>query len=100
MEAVVPECARRVDRREDAAAGGVQLLVRGAAGPQREFRNTVAAPRGMRVAVDEARHRTEAAAVQLLDVGADASERAHRPHGGDLVAAAEDVRIVDHGDCP
>ena len=62
------EGTRRPDCREDPAARRVQLLVAGAAGAQVELRDAVAAERRVRVAVDEAGHRTATGTVELVDV--------------------------------
>ena len=78
-QAVLAERARRADGREDAAARGVQLLVARAGGAKRELLDPVAAQRRMRVTVDEARDRAEAATVELLDVAVERRQVAHPP---------------------
>ena len=92
------ERPRRRDGREDAAARRVQLLVARAAGAERELVDAVAAERRMRVAVDEPGNRAEPGAVELLDLAVDRLEVAHPPDRGDRLAAAEDVRVLDHVD--
>ena len=52
----------------------------------------------MRVAVDEARDRAEAAAVDLDDVAVERRQVAHAPDRLDRLAAAEDVRVLEHVD--
>ena len=70
---------RRRDGREDAAAGGVQLLVARAGRAQRELLDAVAGERRVRVAVDEARDGAEAAAVELLDLAVERPRSRIRP---------------------
>src|SRR5205085_9401186 len=82
--------------REDAAAARVQLLVARAAGPERELVDTVAAERGVRVAVDEAGDRAEAAARELLDLAVERRQVAHPPDRLDRLAAAEHERVLEH----
>ena len=50
------------------------------------------------MAVDEARDRAAAAAVDLLDVAVEAPQIAHAPDGLDLPVVAEDERVLDHLD--
>ena len=76
----------------------MQLLVARPGGAERELVDPVAAPRGMCVAVDEARDRAEAATVELLEVAVERSQVAHAPDRRDPVAVAEDERVVDHVD--
>ena len=97
-QAVLAGRPRRADGREDAAAGGVQLLVARAAGAERELVHAVAAERGVRVAVDEARDRAQAAAVELDDVAVERRQVAHPPDRLDRVAGAEDERVLEHLD--
>ena len=97
-ERVLVECTRRADRREDPAARRVQLLVRRAGRAQRELLDPVAAERGMRVTVDEARHGAEPAAVELLDLVRQGRQVAHPADRLDAPGAAEQIRVVDHVD--
>ena len=60
------ERTRGSDRREDAAAGGVQFLVARAARPQRELLHPVPAEGRVRVTVHEARDGAQVAPVELL----------------------------------
>ena len=76
----------------------MQLLVARAAGAERELVHAVAAERGMRVAVDEARDRAQPAAVELDDVAVERRQVAHPPDGLDRVAVAEDERVLEHLD--
>ena len=52
----------------------------------------------MRVAVDEARDRAEAAPVELDDVAVEHRQLAHEADGGDRVAGTEDVGVLDDVD--
>ena len=90
------ERTRCPHRREDPAAARVQLFVRRPRCTARELVDAVAAPPRMRVAVDEARDRAQAAAVELVDVARERPEVAHATKGLDLAAAAEDVRVLVH----
>src|SRR5207248_10387901 len=67
-EARGPGGTRCPHRRQDPAAGRVQLLVRGARGAKRELLDAVAREARVRVAIDEAGDRAEAAPVDLLEV--------------------------------
>ena len=95
-ELVLAGSPRRPHRREDAAAGGVKLLVRGAARAQRELGHPIAAEARVRVTVDEAGDRREAAPVYLLDVTEARRQVAHRPERLDEPAAREDERALCH----
>src|SRR5262249_6905263 len=86
---------RRADRREDAAARRMELLVGRAARAQRELLDAVTGERSMRVAVDEPGDRALTAAVDLLDVTVQAREVAHAADARDRLAVDEDVRVVD-----
>ena len=88
----------RADGREDAAAGRVQLLVGGAARPERELLYPVAGEAGVRVAVDEAGDRRQAARVELFDLPVERFQVAHPADRGDAAVLAEDVRVLDHLD--
>jgi hypothetical protein len=76
----------------------VELLVGRACSPERELLDPVAAERGMRVAVDESRNRAEPATVDLEDVAVHRLEVSHAPDGGDRLALAQDVRVLDDVD--
>ena len=97
-QAVLACRPRSADRREDAAAGGMKLLVARPAGAERELVRAVAAERGMRVAVDKARDRAQPAAVELRDVTVERRHVAHPPDGLDRVAGAENERVLEHLD--
>ena len=97
-EAVLSFRPRGADGRENAAAACVQLLVARARGAERELVDTVAAERRVRVAVDEAGNRAQAATVQLTDVAVERRQVAHAADGLDRVARAEDVRVLDQLD--
>ena len=90
--------SRRAHRREDAAAAGVQLLVRRPGGAQRELLDAVAGEARVRVAVDEARDRREPATVDLLDVVIEARQVAHRSRRRDATVLAQHVRVSDDVD--
>src|SRR5205823_6632222 len=87
--------ARRAHGREDAAARGMELLVRRTASSQRELVDAVAREARVRVTVDEARYRDERTAVELLDIAVERPEVAHPPDCGDAPLLAEHVRIAD-----
>src|SRR5262245_51113638 len=89
---------RSADRAQDPSAGRVQLLVRGTRRAQGELADPVSREAQMRVAVDETRHGTQPAAVQLDDVARERSELAHAPDGFDPLAGAEDERILEESD--
>ncbi len=65
---LVAGLARRADRREDPAAGRVELLVRRPAGAERELLHAIAGEARMRVAVDEPGDGGHSAPVELLDL--------------------------------
>jgi hypothetical protein len=90
--------ARRANGREDAAAGGMQLLVARSACAERELVYAVTAERSMRVAVHETGDRTQPAAVQLGDVAVERRQVAHPSNRLDRVAAAEDEGVLEHFD--
>ncbi len=92
-ETVLAGGTRGSNRREDAAAAGVQLLVRRTSRAQRELLDPVAREARVRVAVDEARDRGEAAPVELLDVAAERAEVAHAPRRRDAPVLAEHVGV-------
>src|SRR5439155_134330 len=81
--------ARRANGREDAASRGVELLVPGAAGAERELLDAVASERGVRVTVDEPGDGAEAPTVELLDLAVESRKVAHAPHGLDQAVDAE-----------
>ena len=64
-------------------------------GAQRELLDAVAREARVRVAVDEARDRAEAAPVELLDVAVERAEVAHPPGRRDPPVLAEDVGVLD-----
>ena len=97
-KAVLAGCAGGADGREDAAAGGVELLVACASGAQGELAHAVAAERRMRVAVDESRNGAESAPVDLLDLVVDRAEVAHAPDRRDSLIRTEQVRVLEHLD--
>ena len=97
-QAVLACRPRSADRREDAAAGGMQLLVARPAGAERELVRAVAAERGMRVAVDKARDRAQPAAVELREVTVERRQVAHPPDGLDRLAVAQDEGVLEHLD--
>ena len=76
----------------------MQLLIAGAARTQRELVDTVAAERGMGMAVDEARDRAKPTAVDLEDLVVERRQRAHPSHGVDRLAVAEDERVLEDRD--
>ena len=94
-EPVLAGGAGRADGREDAAAGGVQLLVARAGRAERELLDAVAPEARVRVAVDEPGDRAEAAPVELDDVAVERGRSRHPADGDDRVAVAEDVRVVE-----
>jgi hypothetical protein len=73
----------------------VQLLVRRARGAQRELLDTVAGEARVRVAVDEPRDRTEAAAVQLVDVTVERRQIPHAAYGRDATLLTEHERVLE-----
>ena len=93
-------CARRPDGREDAAAACVQLLVARPACAERELLDAIAAERGVGVTVDEARDRTEPAAVELDDLSLQGGQLPHPTHRLDRLAAAQHVRVLERLDLP
>ena len=99
-QAAFARCARRPDGREDAAAACVQLLVARPAGAERELLDAIAAERGVGVTVDEARDRTEPAAVELDDLAVQGGQLAHPTRRLDRVAAAQHVRVLQQLDLP
>src|SRR5581483_5700883 len=90
--------AGRAHRREDPAAGGVQLLVGRSGGTECELVDAVAGEAGVRVAVDEARDRDQAAAVELVDLAEAGREVAHAARRDDAPLLAQDVRALGHVD--
>ena len=99
-QAVFAGGPRRPDGGEDAAARVVQLLVARASGPERELVDPVAGEAGMRVAVDEAGQRAQAAAVELLDVAVEWLEIAHRADRRHEATLGQEVRVFDDLDFP
>ena len=97
-QAVLAFRPRRADGGEDAAASCVQLLVARARRAERELVDAIAAERRMRVTVDEAGNRTQAASVELMHVAVECRQVAHAADGLDRVAGAEDVRVLDQLD--
>src|SRR5215218_6061146 len=93
-EALLAGLAGRQDGRADSAAGGVELLVTRSRCAERELLHAVAAEAGMRVAVDEARERTAAAAVDLLDIAVRRPEVGHAPHAGDAATVRQHERVL------
>src|SRR5947207_5281612 len=91
-------CPPRADRREDAAAGRMQLLVARPAGAEVELGHAVAQEAGVRVAVDEPRNCAAATAVELDDVGGKRREVTHAADRGDAPVRAENVRALEHVD--
>ena len=89
------------DRGEDAAARGVQLLVRRPAGPKLELVGAVAPEERMRVAVDEARDGRAPAPSSSIDVAVERRlEVAHRAYRRDAAVLAQDVAVQDDLDGP
>ena len=86
--------------RENAAVGGVQLLVARPARPQGKLLDTVAGKRRMCVAVDEAGHRAAAAAVDLLDVAAERGQLSHTSDLGDPAVVHDDVCVLEDVGAP
>ena len=76
----------------------MQLLVARAAGAEGELLDAVAAESRVRVAVDEARDRAEAAPIDLDDVAVERRQVAHAADGGDRVVLAEDERVLEDVD--
>ena len=68
------------------------------AGSQGELVHAVSREGRMRVAVDKARNRTQATAVQLEDVAVERLEFAHRADRDDQAVFAEHVRPLDERD--
>src|SRR4029077_380039 len=89
----------RPNRGKNSAPGRVQLLVARATGAQGELLDAVAEKGRMRVAVDEARDRAKAGAVELLDLSVD-GEVAHWPGGRHGAALAEHEGVLDHLELP
>jgi hypothetical protein len=87
--------ARRTDRGEDAAAGGVQLLVARARRSRCELLDSISGEAGVGVTVDEARNRREPAAVELLDGVAEPRKLAHRADLRDATVLAEHEPVFD-----
>ena len=83
------------NRREDPAAGGVQLLVGRTRSAQRELVDAVAGEARMGMAVDEPRDRNQAAGVELVEVAEPGWEVSHRAGRGDPAVLAEDIGIRD-----
>ena len=96
VEVILAERPRRAHRGEDAATRCMQLFVAGPSGAQRELLHPVATPRRMGVAVDEARDRALAAAVDLLDLAVQRAQVAHAPDGFDRTVAHEHETVLDH----
>ncbi len=97
------ERPRRLDGGEDAAAGGVQLLVSRTRGTERELLDAVAPECRVGVAVDEPGDRAEPGAVELLELAllGPAVERpqvAHRADRLDRRTVADHVGVLDHVD--
>ena len=88
--------SRGANRREDAAAGRVQLLVARPAGAQRELLGPISREARVRVAVDEPRHRSQAPTIELLHVAVERAEFTHAPDVLDAAFGAEDVRVFQH----
>ena len=88
----------RLHGRENAPAGGVELLVGGAGRAQLELVDAVAGEAGVRVTVDQPRYGAETAAVNLLELPVGFpkahTKLAHRTEGGDSPVLAEDVRVA------
>src|SRR5205823_12713645 len=97
-QAVLAGGPGRPNRREDAAAPRMELLVPGARGTEGELLDTVAAERRMRVAVDEAGDRAPSPPVDLDHVAVERRQVAHAADRADRVAVAEDERILDDVD--
>ena len=94
-QSFLPRLPRRLHRREDPAAGGVELLVARAACAKRKLLDAVAAERRMRVAVDETGDRAKPAGVDVLDLAVDQPELAHGTDGLDRGSVAEHVAVLD-----
>jgi hypothetical protein len=88
------------DGREDSAARGVELLVRGAGRALGELLDPVTREARVRVAIDESGDRAQPTAVQLDDVAAERAEILHAADTGNATLLAEDVRIFDDLDLP
>ena len=99
-EPLLAGLAGRPNRREDAPAARVELLVGGAGRSQRELLDPVAGEARVRMAVDEPGNRREAPAVELDDVGAERPQVAHAPDRADPAVFAEHVCVVGHRDVP
>ena len=95
------ERTSRTDRAQDPATGGMELLVARSASAQRILLDPITAEARVRVTVDQARHRTPPATVDLDRLlAANALEISHAPHRGNATTLAEDVRVLDHLDLP
>src|SRR4029450_10087653 len=94
-QAVLARGSRGADRREDAAARRVQLLVRRTPCAKRELLDAVTAEAGVRMAVHQPGDRTEPRTVELLDVAARRRQVAHRADGLDPAVNAEHVGVLD-----
>ena len=95
-QAILARGARRTHRREDAAAGRVQLLVARPAGAQRELLDAVAAETRVGVTIHEPRNRAEPAPVELVDLADEPREVAHPPNRLDRRAVAQDIGVFEH----
>ena len=97
-ELVLGRRARRRDRRHDPAALRVELLVRRTGRTERELVDAVPGEACVRMAVDEARDRAPSSPVELDDVAVERAELTHRADADDLLALAEDERVLEHVD--
>jgi hypothetical protein len=95
-QAVLPRRSRRSHRRQDPAAGGVQLLVARAGRAQRELVHAVADEACVGMTVNEAGNGAQPPSVDLGDVAVQAPKVAHPSHGRDRCAVAEDVGVLEH----
>ena len=76
----------------------MELLVARSARAERELVHAVAAERGVRVAVDEPRDRTQPPAVDLGDVAGERRKVAHPSDRLDPVGGTEDEGVLEHLD--
>ena len=97
-QAGLVERSRRSDRRQDAAARRMQLLVARASGAESELLDPVAAEAGVGVAVDQPGQRAAAPSVDLDEVALEWLQVAHAADGRDRVAVDEHVRLLQQLD--
>ena len=102
LEGLLAGLSGRTHRGQDAAAGSVELLVRGAARAQLEFRGPIAGEARVGMAVDEPRDDRPPSPVQVHDLRRQRGpvELAHGPDRDDPSSLAEHVGVLDDADVP